>query len=93
MISTNSKSLLLGENVWSPINTQNTALTREAAMTYYYVRMGYPLTGMRIDRYGDILSGYFIQKCVKHLEQDIPHWISGGKSSSDAAQPFQGSLF
>ena len=71
MISMNSESVLLGENVWSPINTQNTALTREAAMAYYYVRMGYPLTGMKIDRYGDILSGYFIQKCVKHLKQEI----------------------
>lgn len=70
-LSMKSESVLLGENVWTPINTQNTALTREAAKIYYYVRMGYPLTGMQIDRYGDILSGYFIQKCVKHLKQNI----------------------
>ena len=60
-------SVLLGPDVWSPINTQNTALTREAALTYYYVRMGYPLKGLSIDRYGDILSGYLTQKCLKHL--------------------------
>ena len=32
---------------------------------YYYVRMGFAIEGLRIDRYGDILSGYLIQKCVK----------------------------
>jgi len=65
------KSVLLGREVWSPINTQNTALSREAALSYYYVRMGYPLQGMTLDRYGDILSGYFTQKCIKHLGQTI----------------------
>ncbi|HEY3964472.1 MAG TPA: hypothetical protein VGM05_07920 [Planctomycetaceae bacterium] len=60
-------SVLLGPDVWSPVNTQNTALTRDAALTYYYVRMGFPLRGLTIDRFGDILSGYLSQKCVKHL--------------------------
>jgi len=62
---------VLGPDVWSPVNTQNTALTREAALTYYYIRMGFPLRGLSIDRFGDILSGYFTQKCVKHLGQAI----------------------
>jgi hypothetical protein len=64
-------NVLLGPDVWSPINTQNTALTREAALTYYYVRMGFPLKGLSIDRFGDILSGYLTQKCVKHLGHAI----------------------
>ena len=64
-------SVLLGPDVWSPINTQNTALTREAALTYYYVRMGFPLKGLSIDRFGDILSGYLTQKCVKHMQQAV----------------------
>ena len=64
-------SVIMGPDVWSPINTQNTALTRAAALTYYYVRMGFPLQGLQIDRYGDILSGYLTQKCVKHLGQGI----------------------
>ncbi len=34
---------------------------------YYYLRMGFPIKGLRIDRYGDILSGYFVQKCIRHL--------------------------
>jgi hypothetical protein len=60
-------SLVLGRRTWSPINTQNTALRREALGAYYYVRMGYPLGGMTLDRYGDIFSGYLVEACVKHL--------------------------
>jgi hypothetical protein len=34
--------------------------------------MNYPLAGlMTIDRYGDILSGYLAQACVKHLGQFV----------------------
>jgi hypothetical protein len=64
-------SVLLAPGTWSPINTQNTAIAREAVAAYYYVRMGYSLGGMTIDRYGDILSGYFVQKCAKALGHSI----------------------
>jgi len=57
--------VFLGPRTWSPINTQNTALPRDAVAAYYYVRMGFSLGGLSIDRYGDILSGYFCQACVK----------------------------
>ena len=57
--------VVLAPGVWSPINTQNTAVTRELIPAYYYVRMGFALSGLRIDRFGDILSGYFVQKCAK----------------------------
>lgn len=61
------KSLLLGEKTWSPVNTQNTALWHEAVVAYYFLPMGYNLQGLRIDRFGDIFSGYFVQKCARHL--------------------------
>jgi hypothetical protein len=61
------ESLVLGRNSWSPVNTQNTALRRDVIPSYYYIRMGYPISGTTIDRYGDIFSGYFAQACVKHL--------------------------
>lgn len=62
------QSVVLDQKTWSPINTQNTALRREAVAGYYFVKMGYPLAGMgTIDRYGDIFSGYFVQACAKHL--------------------------
>jgi hypothetical protein len=60
-------SLLLSDQAWSPINTQNTAIHRDVIVSYYFVRMGYPLGGMAIDRFGDIVSGYFSQACVRHL--------------------------
>lgn len=63
--SAKGRSIRLGTNTWTPINTQNTAVMRDAVAAYYYVRMGFSLGGLRIDRYGDILSGYLIQKCVK----------------------------
>lgn len=60
--------VVLDLDTWSPINSQNTALRREAIAAYYFVKMGYQLLNMPyIDRYGDIFSGYFLQKCVKHV--------------------------
>jgi hypothetical protein len=64
--SASADAVILGSDTGTPINTQNTALLREALPAYYYVRMGFPLQGMKIDRFGDILSGYFVQKCAKH---------------------------
>lgn len=61
----NSQQVLLGKGVRSPVNTQNTALTKEAMAAYYYVLMGAPLRGMKIDRFGDIFSGYFVQWCAE----------------------------
>lgn len=60
-------SPVLGRNTWAPVNTQNTALARSVMPAYWFVQMGYPLAGMPIDRYGDIVSGYFSQACVRHL--------------------------
>jgi len=61
------RSVVLSNETWSPINTQNTSLRRDVIAAYYFVKMGYPLGGMPIDRYGDIFSGYFAQACVRHL--------------------------
>jgi hypothetical protein len=65
------KSYLLGQDTWGPINTQNTAMHRDLIVSYYYVRMGYPLAGMPIDRYGDIFSGYLSQACIRHMKHRI----------------------
>lgn len=67
VVSAQSSGIVMAPETWSPINTQNTALIRAAIPAYYYVRMGFPLQGLRIDRFGDILSGYFVQACAKHL--------------------------
>lgn len=60
-------SVVMGPNTWCPVNTQNTGLLAEAMPAYYYIRMGYALKGLSIDRYGDIMSGFFLQKCAYHL--------------------------
>jgi len=65
--SAQDSDLILAPGTWSPINTQNTALHRDAIPTYYYVRMGFPVQGMLVDRFGDIWSGYFLQRCAQHL--------------------------
>jgi hypothetical protein len=60
-----STSYLLAPGTLMPINTQNTALAREAMPAYYYVKMGHPVGGMKLDRFGDIFSGFFVQKCAQ----------------------------
>ncbi|MEA2511546.1 MAG: hypothetical protein QOJ59_1033 [Thermomicrobiales bacterium] len=61
----NNAWYILGRESWMPINTQNTGLTRDSAQAYYYVRMGFPFGELRLDRFGDILSGYFVEACAK----------------------------
>ena len=58
---------ILAADTYSPINTQNTAIYREAVPAYYYVLMHEPMHGSRLNRFGDIWSGYFVQKCAKTL--------------------------
>jgi hypothetical protein len=58
---------VLDSRTWAPVNSQNTALHREALPAYWFVRMGHRIFGSSLDRFGDILSGYFVQACAKHL--------------------------
>ena len=58
---------VLSPGTWAPVNSQNTAVAREAVAAYYFPRMGYRHRGQAIDRYADIFSGYFVQACAKHL--------------------------
>lgn len=60
-------SFVLGRDVWSPINSQNTAIRRDAMAAYYFVPMGATVQGLQIDRFADIFSGYFVEACVKHM--------------------------
>jgi hypothetical protein len=62
-----AQAVVMAKDTWCPVNTQNTALLREAMPAYYYIRMGYSLKGLSIDRFGDIMSGFFLQKCAYHL--------------------------
>jgi hypothetical protein len=55
-------SVCLAPDTWCPINSQNTAVTREMMAAYWFVRMDPPM-----DRFGDIFQGYFALKVAKHL--------------------------
>ncbi|MFK4100742.1 hypothetical protein ACI2L1_11830 [Streptomyces sp. NPDC019531] len=63
----NRPEAVLAPGTWAPVNSQNTAIHREAVAAYYFPRMGYRHTGQAMDRYADIFSGYFVQACAKHL--------------------------
>ncbi|MEQ8384391.1 MAG: hypothetical protein RH949_18730 [Coleofasciculus sp. A1-SPW-01] len=58
---------LLAPRSLMPINTQNTGIIRDAIPAYYYVKMEHPVGGMKLDRFGDIFSGFFLQKCVQAM--------------------------
>jgi hypothetical protein len=55
-------SVVVAQDTWAPINSQNTAVRAEAMPAYYFLPMNSVM-----DRYGDIFQGYFLQKCMKHL--------------------------
>jgi len=59
-------SFLLGRQMLTPINSQNTAVHRDVMPSYYQVRMG-----AGIGRFDDIFGGYFCQKCIKHMGDRI----------------------
>ncbi|SCG59227.1 hypothetical protein [Micromonospora halophytica] len=60
-------AVVFDTDTWAPVNSQNTAVHRDALPAYYFPRMGYRHHGQEIDRYADIFSGYFVQACAKHL--------------------------
>jgi Reversibly glycosylated polypeptide len=64
-------STVLAPGTWCPVNSQNTALRREVIPAYYFARMGHSINGYRINRLGDIFSGYFAEACAKHLGHTV----------------------
>jgi len=65
------RSVVLGNATWSPLNSQNTALHRDVIPSYYFLPMGHTVSGLRMDRYGDLFSGYFSQACARHLGYSV----------------------
>ena len=58
---TGQESCLLTSDTWIPVNSQNTSLTRELIPANLCVPMGWEMPGGKIERYGDIWGGYFLQ--------------------------------
>jgi len=54
-------AFVLGQSTWSPINTQNTSVIRDLIPAFLCIPMGWDVPGGKIQRYGDIWGGYFLQ--------------------------------
>ncbi|MGA7932059.1 MAG: hypothetical protein WCA35_00620 [Kovacikia sp.] len=58
---TGEEHTALEQKTWTPVNTQNTSVTRELIPAYLCIPMGWDVPGGKIQRYGDIWGGYFLQ--------------------------------
>ena len=56
---------VLGQDTWTPVNTQNTSVVRELIPAYLCIPMGWNVPGGKIQRYGDIWGGYFLQALMR----------------------------
>jgi len=63
--------MVLDQSTWSPINTQNTSVVRELIPAYLCVPMGWDVPGGKIQRYGDIWGGYFLQSVMSSTKYNI----------------------
>lgn len=62
---------ILLQDCYMPINSQNTAVHRDAMPTFYFVPQAVRIDGMLMDRYGDIWAGFFLNKAVSHMGDKI----------------------
>lgn len=62
---------VLDQSTWSPVNSQNVSLVRELIPAYFFVLMGWPVPGGKIDRYGDIWGGYFFQALIRNTKYHV----------------------
>jgi hypothetical protein len=65
------ESIMLSPGTFSPINTQNTAFHRNVLPCYYYILMNASLKGLKIDRYGDIWSGFLVKKAIDKMNERV----------------------
>lgn len=68
------EKVVLDQNTWSPINTQNTSVVADLIPAFLCIPMSHKLPGGKIERYGDIWGGYFLQAII----QDTPYHVSFG---------------
>ena len=70
-IRLNQERLMLAPGTWAPINTQNTAFHRDLLPAFYFVPVGDPVSGIPVERDGDIWAGFFARKLIDHLDDRI----------------------
>jgi len=62
---------VLDQSTWTPINTQNTSVVKELIPAYLCIPMGWDVPGGKIQRYGDIWGGYFLQAVMKETKYRV----------------------
>ncbi len=72
---TGPQHFVLDQETWSPINTQNTSVVRDLIPGFLCVPMGHEVPGGKIQRYGDIWGGYFLQAVMR----GTPYHVSFGR--------------
>jgi len=65
------ESIMLSPGTFAPLNTQNTAFHRKLLPCYYYILMKSSLRGLKIDRYGDIWSGFLVKKAIDKMNERV----------------------
>lgn len=73
-----SEPLMLGKNVYAPVNTQNTSFTEEALPAFFFIP-GEWMHNTNMNRLGDIWCGYFAQKVM----QKMGHRLTIGNPLAD----------
>jgi hypothetical protein len=68
---TGPNSLVLDQNTWTPINTQNTSVTRDLVPGFLCIPMGHDVPGGKIQRYGDIWGGYILQAVMRGTDYHV----------------------
>ncbi|MDY6823082.1 MAG: hypothetical protein SWH68_04685 [Thermodesulfobacteriota bacterium] len=62
---TGAETAVLSHSTWMPVNGQNVSVARDLIAAWLCVPMGWPVPGGRIQRYGDIWGGYFLQAVMQ----------------------------
>lgn len=86
---------LLGQRQRCPINSQNTAVDWFAMPAYYFVLMNRPVGDVRIGRFGDIFSGYFLQVCADAVGDRVrmgTPWVHQDRNRHDLLKDLWGEL-
>ena len=69
-VSLKSRRVMLGSNIYAPINTQNTAFLTEVLPCFYFIPMGI-ISGIEMDWFGDVWAGLFARKVIDHLGNKV----------------------
>jgi hypothetical protein len=71
VVSAKNEIIMLDKGTFSPINTQNTSFHRDVLPCYYYITMNVTIRGLKLDRYGDIWSGFFAKKVIDQMDDRV----------------------